>query len=218
MPEGPSIITSRTSPSVSPTSAIRPRRSFGLANGGSPRTSESTHSAPSLVFPEPRPPVTSQRSGMPRIGYCSRRAKKTHAPSIKSAPSRPISFSNHCCCELLRKLDDAFVDPRKDRRPIVIRFDLLLLGDFFGALAPVETGEPVEALDQMGQRVDFALVDLAAVLQRCPARFLDAGEQHAGDVPHLLADVFVRLAIKLPSLAFGLDLDHARRTSGRLGD
>src|SRR5690606_28510216 len=44
--------------SVSPTSAINPYRRLSSVKGGCPCTSPSTHSAPSLVLPEPRPPVT----------------------------------------------------------------------------------------------------------------------------------------------------------------
>jgi hypothetical protein len=53
MPDGPSIITSRTSCSVSPISAI------GLT-GRSPPARLRTHSAPLLVLPAPRPPIKSQ--------------------------------------------------------------------------------------------------------------------------------------------------------------
>jgi len=61
MPDGPSIITSRTSASVSPTRAKRPY--LRRVKGDSPCTSAFTHSAPSRVLPAPRPPVTSQMAG-----------------------------------------------------------------------------------------------------------------------------------------------------------
>ena len=57
-PETPSIITSRTSCSVSPTSAMRPtaRSVYSRSPSASPRT----HSAPARVLPAPRPPRMSQ--------------------------------------------------------------------------------------------------------------------------------------------------------------
>jgi hypothetical protein len=63
-PETPSIITSRTSCSVSPTSAIR--ATGWHANGASPSAWQRTHSAPPRVLPAPRPPIISQLShGLP---------------------------------------------------------------------------------------------------------------------------------------------------------
>ncbi len=58
MPAGPSIMTSRASCSVSPTSAMW--RCACSAYGPSPIASARTHSAPSRVLPAPRPASTSQ--------------------------------------------------------------------------------------------------------------------------------------------------------------
>ena len=68
MPDTPSIITSRASPSVSATSAIRnsPARACPVA-------SPCTHSAPARVLPEPRPPKISQLRQSPSGACCSRR-------------------------------------------------------------------------------------------------------------------------------------------------
>src|SRR5687767_12693326 len=52
IPAGPSTTVSLTSPAVAATSAMRLRRPDSI----SPRT----HSAPALVFPEPRPAIRSQ--------------------------------------------------------------------------------------------------------------------------------------------------------------
>src|SRR5262249_60587267 len=77
-PLGPSIITSRASCSVSPTSAtLRQRFSpYGAVPLATPRT----HSAPSLVFPAPRPPSISQVvQGPPPLPR----------PAFSSCPSTP---------------------------------------------------------------------------------------------------------------------------------
>jgi hypothetical protein len=57
-PDGPSIITSRTSASVSPTSAMRPTGRAEIPE--IPPTRPVTHSALARVLPAPRPPRTSQ--------------------------------------------------------------------------------------------------------------------------------------------------------------
>src|SRR4029078_8143725 len=57
MPAGPSIMTSRASCSVSPTSAIF--RHGCPPYGDAPLTKARTHSAPNLVLPAPRPPSIS---------------------------------------------------------------------------------------------------------------------------------------------------------------
>ena len=57
MPEGPSTMTSRTSPAVRPTSAMR--RFDGRSRAP---TCSSTHSAPHRVLPKPRPAQTNQIS------------------------------------------------------------------------------------------------------------------------------------------------------------
>jgi hypothetical protein len=71
IPEMPSIITSRASPKLSATSAMRPSRP---SPGRSPVASACTHSAPARVLPEPRPPIISQVRQSPSGGNCSGRA------------------------------------------------------------------------------------------------------------------------------------------------
>src|SRR6185312_16083057 len=108
MPDGPSIITSRTSPSVSPIRAIC--RCLFLAKGENPRTRLFTHSAPRRVFPAPRPPTTSQVAGDEFSKYCSMRAFSSHSPAMLPSPSS-LRFSAHQLpCVSLSQFDNSLVD------------------------------------------------------------------------------------------------------------
>ncbi len=84
MPETPSTITSRASPSVSATSAIR---SPGV------RASSSTHSAPARVLPAPRPPIISQHRQSPSGGTCAGRRVSIQADASRSFSRAGRAFS-----------------------------------------------------------------------------------------------------------------------------
>lgn len=89
-------------------SAIRPY--FWLANGRNPFTSAFTHSAPSLVFPAPRPPRTSQMSrSLPPAGYCAIRAVPTHSRSTFAAIGAERCLAAQGSSELASELNDTGV-------------------------------------------------------------------------------------------------------------
>ena len=90
MPEMPSIITSRASPSVSATSAMR--KSDCLPADAT----RCTHSAPARVLPEPRPPISSHVRQSPSGGCCGRLPMKRQSRRrLKTCAGRwgPVGIS-----------------------------------------------------------------------------------------------------------------------------
>src|SRR5690606_4515302 len=128
MPEGPSIITSRTSPRVSPTRAMRPY--LYAAKGGKPRTNAFTHSAPSRVLPEPRPLITSQISrSLAATGYCACRACCRLSSSSRHTSSGLVSaLPVHGGGEFASELYGTGIDKGERGGQFCIAFVLFLCG------------------------------------------------------------------------------------------
>ena len=102
-PEGPSIITSRTSPKVGPTKATLRQPPC--------RTENRVHSAPARVFPAPRPPMNSHVRQRPFGGRCAERAvaKKGNCWSAnthhcQTAVSSRKRSSKHLCHVVRRSI------------------------------------------------------------------------------------------------------------------
>src|SRR5690606_32615438 len=96
-------------------------------NGANPRASALTHSAPSRVLPDPRPPTTSQ-FGLTMPGrYCLPRACEIHSRLARTSCIGVRAACSQFLCEMSGKLDDLGVELVEDVGDISIPYHL-----FFG--------------------------------------------------------------------------------------
>src|SRR5690606_2904365 len=131
-------------------------------NGPSPRASAFTHSAPSRVLPEPRPPTTSQLTTGARpsssnpSGYCASRACPTQASRSSFSRSGVSTRRDQLACKSLSQFDDAIVDaPEYGGQLFIAQFFFFLLRAFRGQHLPA-----LHHAHEGDKRLDLGLLDL----------------------------------------------------------
>src|SRR5581483_3616412 len=173
-PETPSIITSRTSAKVSPTSAIGP------AGGGSPVASARTHSAPARVLPEPRPPRRSHTSQSPSGASWSPRRRIDHSFSMYSICSGvSVGQSSErglpACCPARNSFSQVGV--------VEVTIGALRLP--LRTVVPAERHQCLQNLGEMAEEPRIALLDRVL---RAPEALLDADDLAVDDAQQPLGD------------------------------